>query len=87
MIRLILAAIVLATPALAQNRPLCEDHREAIAALTGKTEAEARAALATMPGVRTIRLLAPNQPATMDLRPDRVTGLVRDGRVERIGCG
>jgi hypothetical protein len=86
-IRLILGALLLATPALAQSRATCEDHREAIAALTGKTEAEARAALARMPGVRTIRLLAPNQPATMDLRPDRVTGLVRDGRVAQIGCG
>jgi hypothetical protein len=87
MTHLILGALLLATPALAQPGAVCEDHREAIAALTGKTEAEARAALARLPGVRTVRLLGPNQPATMDLRPDRVTGLVRDGRVERIGCG
>jgi hypothetical protein len=87
MIRLVLGALLFASPALAQTGPVCEDHREAIAALVGKTEAEARAALARMPGVKTIRLLAPNQPATMDLRPDRVTGLVRDGRVAQIGCG
>jgi hypothetical protein len=87
MMRLVLAALLLATPAFAQAGPVCEDHREAIAALAGKTEAEARAALARMPGVRTIRLLGPNQPATMDLRPDRVTGLVRDGKLEQIGCG
>lgn len=85
--RLVLAALLLATPAAAQNRAVCEDHREAVAALTGKTEAEARAALARMPGIRVTRLLGPNQPATMDLREDRVTGLVRDGRIERIGCG
>ncbi len=87
MIRPIVAALLLTTPALAQPRGRCTDHREAIAALTGKTEAEARAALATLPGVRNIRLLGPNDAATMDIRVDRVTGILCDGRVVRVDCG
>ena len=50
----ILGAMLLAVPATAQNRAVCEDHREA------------RAALTRLPGVRIIRLLGPDQSATMD---------------------
>lgn len=65
----------------------CADHAAALPALVGRPEAEVRAALAAMPGIRTIRLLAPNQPATRDYRVDRVGGVVRNGVVESLACG
>lgn len=76
-------------PALSDGLPpgRCVDHAEQLQALVGKPEAEVRAALDALPGIRAIRLLAPNQPATQDYRPDRVTGLLRDGVVERLSCG
>ena len=86
MIRWVLALSLLGMPAIAQPRRVCADHTEDLAALVGKTEAEARAALSRLPDIRAIPLLGPGQPATMDLREDRVTGVVRDRRVEQIGC-
>ncbi|MBU8545665.1 MULTISPECIES: hypothetical protein [Roseomonadaceae] len=65
----------------------CADHAEALPALVGRPEAEVRAALGAMPGIRTIRLLAPNQPATRDYRVDRAGGVVQGGVVESLACG
>ncbi|WP_439597336.1 hypothetical protein [Falsiroseomonas sp.] len=65
----------------------CADHADALPALVGRPEAEVRSALAAMPGIRSIRLLAPDQPATRDYRVDRVGGVVRGGVVESLGCG
>ncbi len=65
----------------------CADHAAALPALVGRPEAEVRSALAEMPGIRTIRLLAPGQPATRDYREDRVGGVVRAGVVESLACG
>jgi hypothetical protein len=65
----------------------CSEHAAAFPALAGKPEAEVRAALATMPGIRTIRLLAPGQPATRDFRSDRVGGVVEGGVVSGLACG
>ncbi|MBU8538826.1 hypothetical protein [Falsiroseomonas tokyonensis] len=65
----------------------CADHADALPALIGQPEAEVRAALSGLRGIRTIRLLAPNQPATRDYREDRVGGVVRNGVVESLACG
>ncbi|NKC33054.1 hypothetical protein [Falsiroseomonas selenitidurans] len=65
----------------------CADHAAALPALIGRPEAAVRAALAAMPGIRSIRLLAPDQPATRDFRADRVGGVVREGVVESLACG
>ncbi|MGG5887188.1 I78 family peptidase inhibitor [Falsiroseomonas sp. HC035] len=65
----------------------CAEHAVAVAELSGRPEAEVRTALAAMPGIRTIRLLAPGQPATRDFRPDRVGGVVEDGVVRNLACG
>lgn len=65
----------------------CDDHAAALPRLLGRPESQVRSALAAMPGIRNIRLLAPNQPATRDYRVDRVGGVVRDGVVESLACG
>jgi hypothetical protein len=65
----------------------CSAHEAALPALNGKPEAEVRAALGALPGIRTIRLLAPGQPATRDFRPDRVGGVVEGGVVTGLACG
>ncbi|MGK7862628.1 hypothetical protein [Falsiroseomonas sp. E2-1-a4] len=65
----------------------CADHAAALPMLVGRPESQVRSALAAMPGIRSIRLLAPNQPATRDFRVDRVGGVVRDGVVESLACG
>ena len=65
----------------------CADHAAALPRLVGRPEAEVRSALAAMPGIRAIRLLAPSQPATRDYREDRVGGVLRGGVVESLACG
>lgn len=65
----------------------CADHAAALPALVGRPEAEVRRALSAMPGIGSIQMLAPDQPATRDYRHDRVRGLVRGGLVERLACG
>ena len=65
----------------------CAAHEPEFRALIGLTEAEVRAALGAMPGIRSVRSGAPNAPMTSDFRIDRATIVVSRGRVIRIGCG
>jgi hypothetical protein len=65
----------------------CLDHREELPLLEGRSEGAARAMIGRMGGIRHIRVLGPVESLTMDYRPDRVTLLIRDGRVERADCG
>jgi hypothetical protein len=65
----------------------CAAHEAGFAALIGLTEAEVRAALAGMPGIKAVRAGGPGAPMTMDFRDDRVTLAVQGGRVIRIACG
>ena len=65
----------------------CARHQAAFPALIGGSEAAARAALAAMPGIRTIRSGGPDTPMTRDFRPDRASILVENGVVTRISCG
>lgn len=65
----------------------CAAHAEAFGPLLGRPEAEVRAALGAMAGIRTVRAGGPGAAMTRDYRPDRATILLRDGRAERIDCG
>ena len=65
----------------------CAAHEAAFPALIGRTEAEVRATLSAMPGIRAIRSGGPNTPMTMDYREDRATLTIVSGRVTRIICG
>lgn len=65
----------------------CAAHRERFAALIGKSEPEARAALVKMGGIMTIRSGAPGMPMTRDYRADRATLVVETGRVTSVVCG
>ena len=76
-----------ASPAAAQPSAGCAPHEAGFAALVGRPEAEVRAALAAMPGIRLVRSGGPTSPMTMDYLHDRVTLLVQDGRVVRLTCG
>lgn len=65
----------------------CAAHRDRFAALIGRSEPEARAALATMGGIATIRSGGPGMPMSRDYRPDRATIVVERDVVTSIGCG
>ncbi len=69
------------------TRSGCAAHVDDITPLIGRPEAEVRAALSGMAGIRTLRVVGPNTPVTHDYRPDRATVLLRDGIAERIDCG
>ena len=83
----LLALLLLAAPALAQPAVGCAQHEGAFAALLGRNEAAVRAALAALPGIRTIRVGGPASAMTQDYSPDRATVLVDRGVVLRITCG
>jgi hypothetical protein len=87
---LLLAAC--ATPApptpIAEAPPTtCAAHAGAFRALIGMTEAEVRAALAAMPGIRSVRIDRPGAPSAAAAPDDRVAIVVSRGRVIRIACG
>jgi hypothetical protein len=65
----------------------CAAHRERFAALIGKSEPEARAALVKMGGILTIRSGGPGMPMTRDYRADRATLVVENGAVTSVVCG
>jgi hypothetical protein len=65
----------------------CAAHRDGFAALIGKSEPEARAALANMGGIMTIRSGGPGMPMTRDYRADRATIMVERDMVTSITCG
>jgi hypothetical protein len=63
-------------------------HRAEFAVLLGRPQAEVRAALLAMPGLRSVRAGGRTAPMTQDYRPDRATVLLDDhGRAVRITCG
>jgi len=72
--------------ALAQA-PRCAAHARDLPRLVGMTEAEAVTALEAMPGIRLVRVAAPGAPLTQDFRQERLTLLIRDGRVVEAICG
>jgi len=65
----------------------CARHAAEFAALAGSSERDTLDALRAMPGIRAIRVGAPDSPMTQDWRSDRATVIVRDGRVVRVTCG
>lgn len=83
----LLALLVPSAPAPAQPAADCARHAGEFPALVGRSEAAVRAALAVMPGIRTIRAAAPGAALTQDYRADRATLLVERGLVLRITCG
>ncbi|WP_135466233.1 I78 family peptidase inhibitor [Crenalkalicoccus roseus] len=84
-------ALLLAALGCAQAAPPgggeCARNEDRFPALLGRPAEEARAALERMPGIRTVRMVGPDDMVTMDHRPDRVTVRARGGRVESIRCG
>ena len=74
-------------PSPGQPAGSCLDHERELPLLEGRSEGAARALIGRMRGIRDVRVIGPNSPMTMDYRPDRVTLVVREGRVERADCG
>lgn len=73
-----------ATPAPEEG---CARHAASFDRLLGGSGDAARTALLAMPGIKSVRVVGPDQPVTMDYRHDRATVVVRDGKVEKITCG
>ena len=83
---LFLAAALSAEPAAAQAKG-CSAHEAALPGLVGLSEAQAIAALEAMPGITLVRFAAPGSPLTQDHREERITLLMRDGKVVAAACG
>ncbi len=65
----------------------CTAHRGRFAALIGRSEPEARAALVKMGGIMTIRSGGPGMPMTRDYRAGRATIVIERDMVPSITCG
>ena len=75
------------SPAAPSPEEGCAPHAASFGRLLGGDAEAARTALLAMPGIKTVRVVGPNQPVTMDYRHDRATMVARDGKVEKITCG
>lgn len=65
----------------------CASYEVGFQRLIGGSLESARATLARMPGIQSVRVGAPNTPMTRDYRPDRATVIAEGDTVRSITCG
>lgn len=65
----------------------CASYEVGFQRLIGGSLESARATLARMPGIQSVRVGGPNTPMTRDYRPDRATVIAEGDTVRSITCG